>query len=183
VGVVEKAKIIDGTKVSIGDRIIGLPSSGPHSNGYSLIRKVLENSELVPDETLLDELLAPTRIYVKQVRELLESVDVHGMVHVTGGGFYENIPRIFSHDGIAALIDVDSWQRPSVFSWLQQAGNIAEQEMLTTFNCGIGLLLIVAEDDVEATLEALSDQGEAPTQIGTIVAADHQTEAGQILVQ
>ena len=183
VGVVEKAQIIDGKKVSIGDRIIGLPSSGPHSNGYSLIRKVLENSELVPNETLLDELLAPTRIYVKQVRELLKSVDVHGMVHITGGGFYENIPRIFSDDGIAALIDIDSWQRPSVFSWLQQAGNIAEQEMLTTFNCGIGLLLIVAEDDVGETLEALSDQGEAPTQIGTIVAADHQTEVGQILVQ
>ena len=183
VGVVEKAKIIDGTKVRSGDRIIGLPSSGPHSNGYSLIRKVLENAELVIDDTLLDELLAPTRIYVKQVRKLLERVDVHGMVHITGGGFYENIPRIFSKEDIAALIDMDCWQRPSVFSWLQQAGNIAEQEMLTTFNCGIGLLLIVAEDDVEATLEALRDQGEAPVQIGAIVAADHQTEAGQILIR
>ena len=182
VGVVEKAKIIDGTQVRVGDHIIGLPSSGPHSNGYSLIRKVLENSELVPDDTLLDELLAPTRIYVKQVRKLLETVDVHGMVHITGGGFYENIPRIFSGGGIAALIDVDSWQRPSVFSWLQQAGNISEQEMLTTFNCGIGLLLIVAEENVEATLAALQDQGEAPVQIGVIVQADHQPQAGQILI-
>ena len=111
-GVVEKAKIIDGSKVSVGDKIIGLPSSGPHSNGYSLIRKVLETTGLVPDETLLDELLAPTRIYVKQVRKTLESVDVHGMVHITGGGFYENIPRIFTTDDVAALIDIDSWQRP-----------------------------------------------------------------------
>ena len=183
VGVVEKTKIIDGSKVRVGDKIIGLASSGPHSNGYSLIRKVLETTELVPGETLLDELLAPTRIYVKQVRKTLETVDVHGMVHITGGGFYENIPRIFTTDDLAALIDIDSWQRPNVFAWLQQAGNISEQEMLTTFNCGIGLLLIVAEDDVEATLEALRDQGEAPTQIGTIVAADHQTQASQILVQ
>ena len=182
VGVVEKAKIIDGTKISVGDRIIGLPSSGPHSNGFSLIRNVLENSELVPDETLLDELLAPTRIYVKQVRKLLETVDVHGMVHITGGGFYENIPRIFSDGSIAALIDVDSWQRPSVFSWLQQAGNISEQEMLTTFNCGIGLLLVVAEENAEATMEALQDQGEAPVQIGAIVTKDHQPQAGQILI-
>ena len=101
IGVVEKAKIIDGSKVSVGDKIIGLPSSGPHSNGYSLIRKVLETTELVPSDTLLDELLAPTRIYVKQVRKTLENVDVHGMVHITGGGFYENIPRIFTSDEIA----------------------------------------------------------------------------------
>ena len=108
IGVVEKSKIIDGTNIALGDTIIGLPSSGPHSNGYSLIRKVLENTQLVPDDTLLDELLAPTRIYVKQVRTLLESVAVNGMVHITGGGFYENIPRVFSDDGIAALINVDS---------------------------------------------------------------------------
>ena len=183
VGVVEKAKIIDGSKVNVGDKIIGLPSSGPHSNGYSLIRKVLENTELVPDDTLLDELLAPTRIYVKQVRKLLESVDVHGMVHITGGGFYENIPRIFNHDGVAALIDTDSWQRPNVFSWLQQAGNISEQEMLTTFNCGIGLLLIVGEDDVEPTLATLRGEGEAPRLIGAIVNSDDAGAEGQILIR
>lgn len=182
IGVVEKTKIIDGTKVVAGDIIIGLPSSGPHSNGYSLIRKVLETTQLIPDETLLDELLAPTRIYVKQVRQLLESVDVHGMVHITGGGFYENIPRIFRQDDIAALIDVESWQRPEVFSWLQRAGNISEQEMLTTFNCGIGLLLIVSPEDVETTLSALIDQGEAPVAIGEIVSPQHEAGAGQILV-
>jgi len=183
VGVVEKTKIIDGSKVRVGDKIIGLASSGPHSNGYSLIRKVLETTELVPDETLLDELLAPTRIYVKQVRKTLESVDVHGMVHITGGGFYENIPRIFTTDDVAALIDIDSWQRPNVFAWLQQAGNISEQEMLTTFNCGIGMLLIVSPDDVEATLDSLRSQGEAPVEIGEIVSRDHTAPAGQILIR
>ena len=182
VGVVEKSKIIDGSNIAVGDTIIGLPSSGPHSNGYSLIRKVLENTGLVPDDTLLDELLAPTRIYVKQVRTLLESVGVNGMVHITGGGFYENIPRIFSNDGIAALINVDSWQRPSVFSWLQQAGNISEQEMLTTFNCGIGLLLILPNDDTERALEVLRDQGEAPVVIGSIVNAGHQPRLDEIVV-
>ena len=183
VGVVEKAKIIDGSRVSVGDKIIGLPSSGPHSNGYSLIRKVLETTGLVPDETLLDELLAPTRIYVKQVRKTLESVDVHGMVHITGGGFYENIPRIFTTDDVAALIDIDSWQRPNVFAWLQQAGNISEQEMLTTFNCGIGMLLIVHSDDAEATLESLRSQGEAPVAIGEIVSRDHAAGPGQVLIR
>ena len=182
VGVVEKSKIIDGSKISASDAIIGLPSSGPHSNGYSLIRKVLEKTELVIDDALLDELLAPTRIYVKQVRKLLESVNVHGMVHITGGGFYENVPRVFPSDGLAALIDIDSWRRPSVFSWLQQAGNISEQEMLTTFNCGIGILLMVAEDDIESTLVALRDQGEAPVQIGRIVHEDYEPEQGQILI-
>ena len=183
IGVVEKAKIIDGSKVDVGDKIIGLPSSGPHSNGYSLIRKVLETADLVPDETLLDELLAPTRIYVKQVRKLLETVDVHGMVHITGGGFYENIPRIFTRDGLAALIDLDSWQRPNVFAWLQEAGNISEQEMLTTFNCGVGMLLIVAAEDVDDTLAALREQGEAPVEIGAIVAPDHKAASGQIIVR
>lgn len=182
IGVVEKSKIIDGTNIALGDTIIGLPSSGPHSNGYSLIRKVLENTQLVPDDTLLDELLAPTRIYVKQVRTLLESVAVNGMVHITGGGFYENIPRVFSDDGIAALINVDSWQRPSVFSWLQQAGNISEQEMLTTFNCGIGLLLILRSEDADTALEVLRDQGEAPVVIGSIVSSDHHAGAGEIVV-
>lgn len=183
VGVVEKRKIIDGSKIAVGDTIIGLPSSGPHSNGYSLIRKVLESSQLVPDDTLLDELLAPTRIYVKQVRKLLDSVDVSGMVHITGGGFYENIPRIFRDDGIAALIDVNSWQRPSVFSWLQQAGNISEQEMLTTFNCGIGLLLILPSENTANALEVLRDQGEAPVVIGSIVSADRQGGPGEIVIR
>ena len=104
------------------------------------------------------------------------------MVHITGGGFYENIPRIFTTDDVAALIDIDSWQRPTVFAWLQQAGNISEQEMLTTFNCGIGMLLIVSPDDVEATLESLRSQGEAPVEIGEIVTRNHAATAGQVLI-
>ncbi len=164
-------------------KLSGWPAPAPHSNGYSLIRKVLQTTELVPDETLLDELLAPTRIYVKQVRKTLETVDVHGMVHITGGGFYENIPRIFTTDDVAALIDIDSWRRPNVFAWLQQAGNISEQEMLTTFNCGIGMLLIVSSDDVEATLSSLRGQGEAPVEIGEIVSRDHTASPGQILIR
>ena len=122
-------------------------------------------------------------IYVKQVRKTLETVDVHGMVHITGGGGYDYIPRIFSTDDVAALIDFDSWQRPNVFAWLQQAGNISEQEMLTTFNCGIGMLLIVSPDDVEATLDSLRSQGEAPVEIGEIVSRDHTAPAGQILIR
>jgi phosphoribosylformylglycinamidine cyclo-ligase len=117
------------------------------------------------------------------VRKLLETVDLHGMVHITGGGFYENIPRIFTRDGLAALIDLDSWQRPNVFAWLQEAGNISEQEMLTTFNCGVGMLLIVAAEDVEDTLAALREQGEAPVEIGAIVAPDHKAASGQIIVR
>ena len=114
IGVVEKSKIIDGSNVAIGNKIIGLPSSGPHSNGYSLIRKVLEQAGVTPNEDLLDDLLAPTRIYVKAVRKLLEQVTVNGMVHITGGGF-ENIPRVLVDPQHAALIDLDSWQRPEVF--------------------------------------------------------------------
>ena len=112
IGVVEKRKIIDGSQIQVGNKIIGLPSSGPHSNGYSLVRKVLERQGVVPNEDLLDDLLAPTRIYVKPVRELLSQINVNGMVHITGGGFYENIPRVFTTSDHAACIDLDSWQRP-----------------------------------------------------------------------
>ena len=179
IGVVEKSKIIDGSNVAIGNKIIGLPSSGPHSNGYSLIRKVLEQAGVTPNEDLLDDLLAPTRIYVKAVRKLLEQVTVNGMVHITGGGFYENIPRVLVDPQHAALIDLDSWQRPEVFSWLQQAGNISDAEMLTTFNCGLGLLLIVTEEDCDAAVQALTDEGEAPVVVGEIVAKDTVAEPGQ----
>ena len=182
VGVVEKTKIIDGSKVRVGDKIIGLASSGPHSNGYSLIRKVLETTELAPDETLLDELLAPTRIYVKQVRKTLETVDVHGMVHITGGGFYENIPRVFADPAHAARIDLGSWQRPEVFAWLQQAGNISDEEMLRTFNCGLGLLLIISEQDSAAALEHLQAQGEHPTVVGEVVPADTLAASDQLVI-
>ena len=185
VGVVEKAKVITGEAVAQGDVILGLPSSGPHSNGYSLIRKVLEKQAMTPNPDLLDELLAPTRIYVKPVLALLEQSigSVHAMVHITGGGFFENVPRVLTHAGHAALIDTDSWQWPDVFAWLQQAGNIDQREMLTTFNCGIGFLLIVGRDDAEVCMQLLREQGETPVRVGEIVSAASKAGPHQILVR
>ena len=182
VGVVEKSRIIDGSQVGVGDAIIGLPSSGPHSNGYSLIRKVLSSGGVVPNTDLLDELLAPTRIYVQSVLATIRQVPVHAMVHITGGGFYENVPRVLNDPSHAALIDVDAWQRPDVFAWLQQAGNIDEREMLTTFNCGIGFLLIVPDDQAEQAIAVLAEQGEAPCRVGSIVTAGTEPGSGQIVI-
>jgi phosphoribosylformylglycinamidine cyclo-ligase len=182
IGVVEKSRIIDGSQIKAGNKIIGLPSSGPHSNGYSLIRKVLERQGVVPNDDLLDDLLAPTRIYVKPVRELLRHMDVNGMVHITGGGFYENIPRVFTDQNHAACINLESWQRPEVFAWLQQAGNISEAEMLSTFNCGLGLLIIVNAQDSEAALDHLHAQGEQPLMVGEIVPADTPAQPGQLVI-
>ncbi len=182
IGVVEKRKIIDGSQIQVGNKIIGLPSSGPHSNGYSLVRKVLEHQGVVPNEDLLDDLLAPTRIYVKPVRELLSQINVNGMVHITGGGFYENIPRVFTTSDHAACIDLDSWQRPEVFAWLQQAGNISEAEMLSTFNCGLGLLLIVNEQDSATAVDLLRAQGEHPVVVGEIVPAGTPGQPGQLVI-
>lgn len=187
VGVVNRDAIVDGSQVSVGDQIIGLPSSGPHSNGYSLIRKLLDTLDLSPNPDLLDDLLRPTRIYVKPVLELLRgalSSQVHAMVHITGGGFYENIPRVLQHPGHAALIDLDAWQWPEIFSWMQQAGQIDQQEMLTTFNCGIGFMLVVAADALDDVCQALQEAGEQPVHIGQIVdGATAVPSAGSILVQ
>ena len=182
IGVVEKRKIIDGSQIQVGNKIIGLPSSGPHSNGYSLVRKVLERQGVVPNEDLLDDLLAPTRIYVKPVRDLLSQINVNGMVHITGGGFYENIPRVFTASEHAACIDLDSWQRPEVFAWLQQAGNISEAEMLSTFNCGLGLLLIINEQDSATAVDLLRAQGEQPVVVGEIVRAGTPAQPGQLVI-
>ena len=182
VGVVEHDKIIQGQSIAIGDRLIGLASSGPHSNGYALIRRVLDQQGIHPDTGLLDELLAPTRIYVKAVLELIDSVAVHGMVHITGGGFLENLPRMLASDGIAALINLDAWQRPDVFSWLQQAGNIDELEMLRTFNCGIGFVICLPEAKVATAIDKLADLGETPILIGEIVARATESQPGQIIV-
>jgi len=183
VGVVEKSEIISGQDVGIGDTIIGLPSSGPHSNGYSLVRKVLERQAMVPNEDLLDDLLAPTRIYVKPVLDLLADTSVHAMAHITGGGFYENVPRVLNNPQHGALINLDAWHWPDVFAWLQQAGNIADREMLTTFNCGIGFVLIVAADDAATAMKRLQEAGEQPLNIGTIVSAEHTASAGQMLIR
>jgi phosphoribosylformylglycinamidine cyclo-ligase len=175
VGVVEKQHIIDGSKVSPGDRLIGLASSGPHSNGYSLIRKVIEvsNADLSQEMdgvSLGETLLAPTRIYVKPLFSLMQQVDIHALSHITGGGLLENIPRVLPGN-CKAVLDKNSWQRPAVFDWLQDKGNIDTNEMYRTFNCGVGMVISVAEADVDAALEHLRQQGESAFLLGTIEAA------------
>lgn len=174
VGVVEKANIINKGSVQPGDVLMGLASSGPHSNGYSLIRKIIEVAKvdlsLAFEETTLGKaLLQPTRIYVKPILQLLKHHTVHGMAHITGGGFYENIPRMLpAHT--KALIRKDSWTMPNIFQWLQQQGNIEEKEMYTTFNCGIGMVLCIPKEEVEAACALLKAQGETVYQIGEIAA-------------
>ena len=173
VGIVEKDKIIDGSKVKAGDKLIGIASSGPHSNGYSLIRKIVERSDfslndLVNGEMLGKTLLEPTRIYVKPLLTLLKSVDVHAMAHITGGGITENLPRVLPSE-LSAKIDLNSWQMPEIFAWLQQQGNVALDDMLVTFNCGIGMIVCVDANDEAETLHILAEQGETAFSIGEIV--------------
>ena len=172
VGIVEKQAIIDSSKVAVGDKLIGIASSGPHSNGYSLIRKVLEVSQAdlnqaCGEQTLGEALLAPTRIYVKSIHAVLKQVDVHAMSHITGGGLLENLPRVMPENTRASL-QASAWEMPEVFKWLQQAGNIKTQEMYRTFNCGIGMVLAVAEQDLQATLDALQNAGEQAFVLGDI---------------
>jgi phosphoribosylformylglycinamidine cyclo-ligase len=182
-GVVEKSKIIDGTKVAAGDQLIALASSGPHSNGFSLIRKVLEVSnadtnQVIDGKTLGEHLLEPTRIYVKPLLELFKQVDVHALSHITGGGFWENIPRVLP-ESAKAVVKGDSWQWPSVFSWLQENGNITTHEMYRTFNCGVGMVLVVPADQLENSLNILKDLGENAWHLGEIqdaVAGEEQVE-------
>nr|WP_251080736.1 phosphoribosylformylglycinamidine cyclo-ligase [Motilimonas cestriensis] len=172
VGVVEKSEVIDGTKVAAGDALIALGSSGPHSNGYSLVRKILEvsgadTSQAFGDTTLGEALLEPTRIYVKQVLELIKQTDVHALSHITGGGFWENIPRVLPAN-TKAVIDGNSWQWPEIFNWLQQNGNVETEEMYRTFNCGVGMVIAVADADKEKALELLTGLGENAWLIGHI---------------
>jgi len=170
IGVVERSAIVDGTRLAEGDALIGLASSGPHSNGYSLIRRVLEDASLERDAQLIDALMAPTRIYARSILSLLEEHAVHGMAHITGGGILENLPRMFRDDRLVALLDMTSWARPDVFGWLQQAGNIAEDEMLRTFNCGIGFILAVPAESAGAVVAHLQAAGEDARVIGKLVA-------------
>lgn len=173
VGVVERSEIIDGTKVSAGDALIALASSGPHSNGYSLVRKILEVSKTNSETTqlagkpLADHLLEPTRIYVKNVLELIAKNDIHAIAHITGGGFWENIPRVLP-DNTQAIIDGNSWEWPAVFEWLQQAGDVTTHEMYRTFNCGVGIIIALPQTEVESALKLLTVLGENAWQIGTI---------------
>jgi len=175
VGIVERDHLVDGSRIREGHQLIGLDSSGPHSNGYSLIRKVLEISGKAPDEPLpgADEsigraLLAPTRIYVKSVLAAMASHRIDGIAHITGGGLTENISRIIPA-GLGLSIHSGSWQRPAVFDWLQKNGGIDESEMLRTFNCGIGMVLVVEAPRVEAVVATLAEQGERARAIGSVV--------------
>ena len=175
VGVVEASEIIDGSKVKAGDALIALASSGPHSNGFSLIRKILEVSkadlqQTVGDKSLADALLEPTRIYVKPVLKLIEACDIHALSHITGGGFWENIPRVLP-DNTKAVIDGSSWQWPAVFSWLQANGNVETYEMYRTFNCGVGMIIALPAEQVTAALALLQAEGEQAWHIGHIADA------------
>ncbi|HFD12603.1 MAG TPA: phosphoribosylformylglycinamidine cyclo-ligase [Crenotrichaceae bacterium] len=175
VGVVEKSKIIDGSKTRPGDVLIGLASSGPHSNGYSLIRKIIEvsgNNLETPFEnsTLGEVLLTPTRIYVKSLLKLLEQVEVHTISHITGGGLLENLPRVLPQN-CCADIDTDTWQRPAIFDWLQEQGQVTNTEMHRTFNCGIGMVICVPKENVDDALKILNQQGEQASVIGKIIPA------------
>lgn len=173
VGIVDKDRMLDGTAVAAGDVIIGLPSSGPHSNGYSLIRKVLEVSGTPLDldldgRPIGESLLTPTRIYVKPLLALLDQVPVHALCHITGGGLPENLPRVFADASLRAVIDTGAWDMPVVFQWLRDTGNIADAELYRTFNCGIGMILCVAETDRDQTLSLLRAAGEQPLVIGQV---------------
>ncbi len=175
VGVVEKSKIIDGHDVRVGDKLIGLAASGPHSNGYSLIRKILEVSkadlnQAVGNRTLADALMEPTRIYVKSMLSLLRQVPVHAMAHITGGGILENVPRVLPN-GTKAVIDSKSWELPPVFQWLQQAGNVERTEMYRTFNCGIGMVISLPESEIDTAVSLLKNMGETPYLIGHVASS------------
>jgi phosphoribosylformylglycinamidine cyclo-ligase len=174
VGVVERDRIIDGTRTRAGDAVIGLASSGPHSNGFSLIRRLLAETRAdattrIGGARLIDLLMAPTRIYVKPLLGLAETVDVHGFAHITGGGLTDNIPRVLP-DGFGVRLDRRAWRRDAVWDWIQGSGRITDAEMHRTFNCGIGMAVVLARYDADAGLELLRAAGEQASVIGEVVA-------------
>lgn len=172
VGAVEKDAIIDGSKISEGDAIIGVASSGVHSNGFSLVRHILAESNTNPDDlfesdSFLNVLLEPTRIYTKPVSRLLENISVNGISHITGGGLLENIPRVLS-PAIQANINEKSWQWPAIFQWLKTTGKVETEEMYRTFNCGVGLVLFVRNEDAETAINCLNEAGEQAWLLGEV---------------
>ena len=175
VGVVEKSQIITGSEITPGDVVLGLASNGAHSNGYSLVRKIIErskpdlNAKFDGERTLADCIMAPTRIYVKPLLALMQCIKIKGMAHITGGGLLENIPRVLP-ENVTAVLDGTSWHTPKLFDWLREQGNVAQQEMYRTFNCGIGMVVIVNESDAAAAAKQLKAAGEAVCIIGTIQA-------------
>jgi phosphoribosylformylglycinamidine cyclo-ligase len=179
VGVVEKDRILDGSRIAPGDSVLGLASSGAHSNGYSLIRRILERAgvDLSADfegRSLGEAILAPTRIYVKPVLALMQQVEVKGLAHITGGGLLENVPRILA-DGLTAELDRNAWPRPALFSWLQETGGVADHEMFRVFNCGIGMVIVVSGSEAERAAQLLQGAGETVYRIGRI----RQRHAGE----
>ncbi|MDW1629466.1 phosphoribosylformylglycinamidine cyclo-ligase [Vibrio sp. Y176] len=184
VGVVEKEDVIDGTKVAAGDALIAVGSSGPHSNGYSLIRKILEvsgadKSEELAGRTIGEHLLEPTKIYIKSALKMIEKHDIHAISHITGGGFWENIPRVLPK-GTKAVIDGNSWEWPVIFKWLQEKGNVDTHEMYRTFNCGVGLIVALPKDQADAAVALLKEEGENAWVIGQIAQADANEEQVEI---
>lgn len=184
VGVVEKEDIIDGTKVAAGDALIAVGSSGPHSNGYSLIRKILEVSgadknEELEGRTIGEHLLEPTKIYIKSALKMIEKHDIHAISHITGGGFWENIPRVLP-EGTKAVIDGKSWEWPVIFQWLQEKGNVETHEMYRTFNCGVGLIVALPKDQADAAVALLQQEGENAWVIGEIAQAEASEEQVEI---
>lgn len=181
VGVVEKSKIIDGSQVRPNDTLIGIASSGPHSNGYSLVRKIIKVRKAKLDEpfdkgkSLGDTLLAPTRIYVKPLLALMKVLPVHAAAHITGGGLPGNVPRVMP-DNTRAVIDARAWKRPAIFDWLQEGGHVDDAEMYRTFNCGLGMVLAVAPGDAERALKILADHGESAAIVGHIEAHTGEPE-------
>jgi len=180
VGVVEKSKLITSEKVQEGDVVLGLPSSGVHSNGYSLVRKIcfdrkgFKGDEYIEElgKTIGEELLTPTRLYPKACLPLIENFDIHGMVHITGGGFYENIPRALPED-MAVEIDSSAWKMPAIFKLLQQWGNVDWKEMYRTFNMGIGMIIIASADEAEKIKAHLAAADETVYEIGRVVKGNH----------
>jgi phosphoribosylformylglycinamidine cyclo-ligase len=172
VGIVERSKIIDGTRVAASDALIAVASSGAHSNGYSLIRKVIEVSgaslnQSLDGRPLADVAMEPTRIYARAIHAVLDSVQVHAMAHITGGGLPGNLPRVLPA-GLGARIERDSWTLPPLFTWLQEAGGIEDTELFRTFNCGVGFVLVVAAEDADASIAALQAAGETAWLLGEV---------------
>ena len=181
VGAVERDGIIDGSGIRAGDAILALASSGVHANGFSLVRRLLADTGTaldarLGDRTFAETLLEPTRIYVRSLLKLIGKVEVRGIAHITGGGLIENVPRILP-ENVAAQFDAASWQWPEIFHWLQQAGNIESREMVRTFNCGVGLVVIVDAADADAALTILAGAGETVWRAGSVVARDSAGEA------
>ena len=184
VGVVEKEDIIDGTKVAAGDALIAVGSSGPHSNGYSLIRKILEvsNADLTEElngKTIADHLIEPTKIYIKSALKMIAEHDIHAISHITGGGFWENIPRVLP-EGTKAVVDGKSWEWPAIFNWLQEKGNVDTYEMYRTFNCGVGLVIALPKEQAEQAVALLNAEGENAWVIGEVAVAEQGEEQVEI---